>query len=79
MHNRYLMPDDPEYPAIRRLYVQNIPDDVSVLRPKSREVLERWCLENCQGKYAVGLGFIDFELINDYILALLAIENGIVL
>jgi hypothetical protein len=78
MHNRYLYPDDPEYPANRRLWLRDPIDGARVLRNVSRDRFETWCNENCQGKYWVGMGFIDFELINDYYFAILSLESAVI-
>lgn len=75
MYNRYLFPDDPEYPAKKRLWIRDPSDGQSIFREKSRDSLETWCNNNCQGKYSVGMGFIDFELVGDYTLAVLTIET----
>ena len=77
MENRYLLPDDPEYPARRRLWVRDLIDEQPILRRQTRDFLEHWCEENCQGKYWVAMGFIDFELVCDYTLAVLTIETVI--
>jgi len=78
MHNRYLYPDDPEYPASRRLWLRDPIDGARVLRNISRDMFETWCNEHCQGKYWVGMGFIDFELINDYYFAILSLESAVI-
>mgnify|MGYP003339396834 FL=1 len=76
MENRYILPDDPEYPAKRRLWVNDPVDGGRVLRKDSRDTLNDWCNKNCQGKYRVGMGFIDFEFITDYSFALLSLESA---
>jgi hypothetical protein len=71
MLDRLLLPDDPNYPAKRRLWVKDPIDGERTLRDSSRDILFNWCDENCQGRFWVGMGFMDFELDDDYVLAIM--------
>ena len=68
---KYLLPDDPSYPAKKRLWVRDPIDGGRILRDSSREMLFGWCDEHCQGRFWVGMGFMDFELDEDYVLAVM--------
>ena len=71
MPNRFLFPDDPNYPTKRRLWVRDPVDGSHVLCNVSRDKFFDWCELYCIGRYWVGMGFIDFELEDDYAFALL--------
>jgi hypothetical protein len=71
MVNRFLYPDDPNYPSRKRLWIKDPVDGGLILRDSSREMLFKWCEEHCQSRYWVGMGFIDFESENDFVLAVL--------
>jgi hypothetical protein len=75
MINRHLYPDDPNYPASKRLWVKDPVDGGKVLKNSSRDILFEWCDKNCSGRYWVGMGFIDFELVSDYTLAILSLST----
>jgi hypothetical protein len=66
---RYLLPDDPNYPAKRRLWLRDPIDGTRVLRESTRDDLFDWCEQHCSGRFWVGMGFMDFELDEDYVLA----------
>jgi hypothetical protein len=67
--DRYLLPDDPNYPAKRRLWIRDPVDGGKILREETKDVLFDWCDNHCVGRFRVGMGFIDFELDEDYVMA----------
>lgn len=75
MHNRHLYPDDPNYPARKRLWINDPIDGSAILRESSRQMFDNWCEEHCSGRFWVGMGFIDFELQEDWALATLSHYN----
>jgi hypothetical protein len=69
VNNKFLYPDDPNYPASKRLWINDPIDGGKILRNSSRARLFEWCDNNCVGRYWVGMGFIDFECADDFVLA----------
>lgn len=53
---------------VPRIYISDPVDGGPILRDESREMLFKWCEENCQGSYWIGMGFGQFELDEDALL-----------
>lgn len=53
---------------VPRIYIRDPVDGGCVLRNDSRDMLFKWCEENCKGRYWIGMGFGQFELKDDAIL-----------
>jgi hypothetical protein len=69
--NRFLYPDDPEYTAGYCLWLRDPISNRRILSDETRKVLSEWCDKNCQGRYRVGMCYVDFELDSDFCLAVL--------
>lgn len=67
--DRYLLPDDPDYPAKRRLWLCDPTDGEIFLNDEYRDFLFDWCDSHCAGRFWVGVAFMDFELDEDYVMA----------
>jgi len=40
-----------------RVYIKDPVDGMSILSNDNREMLYKWCEENCQGPFWIGMGF----------------------
>ena len=41
----------------------------SSFKDEYKAELKQWCEENCEGLYAIGRNYLEFQLDNDYVLA----------
>lgn len=75
MNHKYLFQCDADI-VPTRLWVRDPINGHRILQENSRDKLFNWCAENCTGDYWVGMGYMDFELEEDFVLAVLTYGSG---